>query len=285
MIPPSRNADDETRIDKLPISAKFMRSGLRVTNHAGAVCQKEILVDEAAAKLEILRGKGVRITWTHIFVRAAALALTRHPEVNKLTGRSKTMYSSRVDIAVSIDSEAAVTPVLIVRDAANSSVYEIAARLSCTEEQKKEADDMWRLVNKFGWLLPTSFLREFVIRHVSPGRPESRREMGGTFQLTSLPEVDVLTPLLFNTTAAFGIGGVRQRPWVDENGQLRSGLSVIVSCPFDHAVINGRQAARFLETFAAILSEGSFMPEKLIDGAEFGILQENARRQFLSRKR
>jgi pyruvate dehydrogenase E2 component (dihydrolipoamide acetyltransferase) len=51
------------------------------------------------------------------------------------------------------------------------------------------------------------------------------------------------------------------RPWV-ENGELKVKPTVHFSLTFDHRVVDGADAARFLETFVGLLRDLSWLQQK-----------------------
>ena len=66
-------------------------------------------------------------------------------------------------------------------------------------------------------------------------------------------------PMLFNTSAALGIGRVRDRV-IAVNGVPAVRPMVTLTCCLDHAVWNGMAAARFLTELRDILQSGDFAP-------------------------
>jgi pyruvate dehydrogenase E2 component (dihydrolipoamide acetyltransferase) len=72
---------------------------------------------------------------------------------------------------------------------------------------------------------------------------------GGTFTLTNLGgyEVDAFTPIINPPeTAILGIGRIAERPFV-VNHQLTARHTMTLSLAFDHRLVDGAPAARFLQ--------------------------------------
>ncbi len=73
---------------------------------------------------------------------------------------------------------------------------------------------------------------------------------GGTFTLTNLGryEIDAFTPVInLPETAILGIGRIAERPFVVDH-QLTVQHTVTLSLAFDHRLVDGAPAARFLQT-------------------------------------
>jgi len=82
---------------------------------------------------------------------------------------------------------------------------------------------------------------------------------GGTFTITNLGMygVDVFTPIINPPeTAILGVGRVAERPTVSK-GEIVAKPIMKLSLSFDHRVVDGAPAARFLQTMKAILEEAS----------------------------
>jgi hypothetical protein len=62
---------------------------------------------------------GLRVTYTHVIVRAVALALARHPEVHVLVAGARRMRPETVDIALSVAAETTYAHVTVDAPAAN----------------------------------------------------------------------------------------------------------------------------------------------------------------------
>ena len=90
---------------------------------------------------------------------------------------------------------------------------------------------------------------------------------GGTFTLTSLGFLDVeaFTPILNPPESGIlGIGKIIDKPIV-ENGIIRVGKKMMLSFTFDHRIIDGADAARFLKQVKSYLEEPYLLSEKEIN--------------------
>jgi pyruvate dehydrogenase E2 component (dihydrolipoamide acetyltransferase) len=73
---------------------------------------------------------------------------------------------------------------------------------------------------------------------------------GGTFTITNLGMygVETFTPIInLPEYAILGVGAIRPRPVVTGDGQVVAWDTVTLSLTFDHRVVDGAPAARFLQ--------------------------------------
>jgi pyruvate dehydrogenase E2 component (dihydrolipoamide acetyltransferase) len=167
---------------------------------------------------------GKKITLNAFFVTAAARALSEFPGVNSQLTDNGIIQYGEINIGLAIDTERGlVVPVL--KDAGKMSLIGIDAGLSDLVERT--------LANK---ALPEDF-------------------SGGTFTITNLGAygVDSFTPIINPPEASIlGIGRITPRP-VAVNGMLGVREMVTLSLSFDHRLIDGAPAARFLQRICQLI--------------------------------
>jgi len=170
------------------------------------------------------RRAGVRISYTDILVKAVAKALEEHPILNSVLDGENIRMIHDINIGVAVASESGLI-VPVVRNANKKSLDEIAL-------------NMKELVKKAG-----------------EGRLSIEEATGGTFTITNMGMfgVDTFTPIINPPESAIlGIGRVIKKPVaMDEKVAVRSMMAL--SLVFDHRVMDGAQAAKFLETLRNIL--------------------------------
>ncbi len=247
----------ENKVTRLDNAELWLRDGLQECGQAGGFEALDADATAGTAILKRFKAEGAPITWTHIFVRAAAMVLARNPELHQLVAGNSRVSPSTIDICLSVAGDASITPVLIIEDAAEKDLRAIAAEVvRRTPEAMEENRKMLRALRRFGWIVPFSSLRRALIGGLLR-QPWYRRKASGTFQVTCLPQVDLCAPLLFNTAAALGVGRVRDQV-VAVNGQAVVRPTVTLFCCVDHTVWNGMAAARFLNALRGIVESGEF---------------------------
>lgn len=184
----------------------------------------ENLVDfrEHLSKLE------VKVSINDCIVKAAALALKDHPQVNtgfNSVNQTIINYPS-IDISVAVSLEAGlITP--IVPQADLKSISEISTDIRALVKKAKE-----------GKLAPAEF-------------------QGGSFTVSNLGMygVSTFTAILNPPQAAIlAVGGILDQPVV-KNGVVKAGKVMHLTLSADHRVIDGVLAAQFLVTLKKYLEQ------------------------------
>ena len=177
---------------------------------------------------------GTKLNFLPFFFLATAEALRSHPKLNASIEGEMINYHPTENISFAVDTERGLlTPV--IRDAATLNLAQIAAQIadlaSRTRENKLRPDEM----------------------------------MGGTFTLTNTGSRGALfdTPVVFlPQVAILGTGIVQKRPVVitaadgQESIAIRS--MVYLALSYDHRLIDGADASRFLVDVKARLESANF---------------------------
>ena len=189
-----------------------------------------------ARKDEFLAREGAKLTYLPFFAKAAIDALKQHPSLNATidTEAGEVTYFDREHVAFAVDTEKGLlTPV--VKDAGDLSVAGLA---------KKIADVAGRTrTNKIG--------------------PDELS--GGTFTITNLGSFGALfdTPIINKPQVAIlGPGAVVKRPVVIDDPNLGETIAVrymvYLALTYDHQLVDGADAGRFLREVKQRLEAGQF---------------------------
>lgn len=158
-----------------------------------------------------------RPTFTDFLVLIVARQLKRHPHLNAITDGERIGLSEEVHVAVAVDTERGlIAPVL--RDADKKGLLQLA---------RERAE----------------LVRRALDEAITP-----QELSGGTFTITNLGSlgVDAFTPIINPPQVAIlGVGRICPAPAVHE-GQLCIRQLMHLSLTFDHRVVDGAPAARFL---------------------------------------
>ena len=168
---------------------------------------------------EIENATGNKLTFTAILVRAVAKSLRKHPVVNsRLDGdHIKIFKSINVGVAVALES-GLIVPVL--HDADKKTLGEITAHLARVTEKARNGS--------------------LTLDEVS----------GGTFTITNLGMFGVHTfiPIINPPESAILAAGLIEDKPVAVNGQIAIRPRMNLTLVFDHRVLDGAGAAKFLRT-------------------------------------
>jgi len=189
-----------------------------------------------AAKADFLAREGVKLTYLPFFAKAAIDALKQHPSLNATidTEKGEITYHDREHVAFAVDTEKGLlTPV--VKDAGDLSIAGLAKKIADVAERTR--------TNKIG--------------------PDDLS--GGTFTITNLGSFGALfdTPIINQPQVAIlGPGAVVKRPVVIDDPNLGETIAVrhmvYLSLTYDHRLVDGADAGRFLREVKQRLESGQF---------------------------
>jgi pyruvate dehydrogenase E2 component (dihydrolipoamide acetyltransferase) len=171
-----------------------------------------------SAREQMLAETGVKIAYDAFIVKGVARALAEHPALNARLGPAGIELLAEINVGVAIDTERGLL-VPVVRDAPQLSLRAVQAQLQDLAERARA-----------GRSLPDDLA-------------------GGTFTITNLGmyEIDAFTPIINPPECAIlGVGRIVARP-VGVNGQVVLRDMLALSLSFDHRLVDGAPAARFLQ--------------------------------------
>lgn len=176
---------------------------------------------------------GLKLSFLPFFALAAAEALTAYPIINATIEGDSIVYPAQENISIAVDTERGLlTPV--IRDAAKLDLAGFAAQIADLAERTRD--------NKL--------------------KPDELA--GGTFTLTNTGSRGALfdTPIVFlPQSAILGTGIVTKKPVVvsDAGGDAIAIRSMVyLALSYDHRIVDGADAARFLVAVKDRLEGGDF---------------------------
>lgn len=168
----------------------------------------------------------VKVSFNDLVIKAAAVALKKHPAVNASWLGDKIRYNEHVNIGVAVAvDEGLLVPV--VRFADGKSLSHISAEVKDYAQKAKS-------------------------KKLQPADWE-----GSTFTISNLGMfgIDQFTAIINSPDACIlAIGGIQQVPVV-KNGAVVPGNVMKISLSCDHRVVDGATGAAFLQTLKALLEE------------------------------
>ncbi len=235
--PSSQAPQTISRIPQPAIMKKTKLAGVRkvvaerLSFSARTVVPVTITVEADATKLMAMKEKQSHVGFTAFGVKAVAKALGDHHDVNStIEGDEVTTYSD-VNVAVAIHTEQGlVAPV--VRNADKLSLREVSSTI---EELAKKASE-----------------NRLTIENLT----------GGTFTVTNLGGFDIesFAPVINPPQCAIlGLGRIAYKPFAN-GSQVSARPSTLLTLVFDHRIIDGVPATKFLRDVKRNLEE----PEGLL---------------------
>jgi pyruvate dehydrogenase E2 component (dihydrolipoamide acetyltransferase) len=191
------------------------------------------------AKRDFETREGVKLSFLPFFAKAAVEALKAHPAVNSSIDleAGTVTYHDAENLGIAVDTERGLL-VPVVRDAGDLSIGGLARKIADVAERTR--------TNK-----------------VTPDELG-----GGTFTLTNTGSRGALfdTPIINQPQVAIlGVGTVVKRPVVVQDPDLGEVIAVrsmvYLALTYDHRIVDGADAARFLGTVKQRLEAGQFHGE------------------------
>ncbi|EHR49722.1 2-oxoglutarate dehydrogenase, E2 component, dihydrolipoamide succinyltransferase [Saccharomonospora marina XMU15] len=191
------------------------------------------------AKAAFREREGVNLTFLPFFAKATVEALKQHPNVNASYNEEtkEITYHGAVHLGVAVDTERGLLSV-VIHDAGELSLAGLAHRIADLAQRARS--------NK-----------------VTPDELT-----GGTFTITNIGSNGALfdTPIIVQPQSGMlGTGAVVKRPVVltDDDGNDTIAIRSMAYLPltYDHRLIDGADAGRFVTTIKQRLEEGNFEEE------------------------
>jgi pyruvate dehydrogenase E2 component (dihydrolipoamide acetyltransferase) len=216
------------------------------THHDRAVVTS--LVEAREAMQPRAEERGVSLTYVPFVLKAVVAGLREYPVLNTSLDEEaeEVVYKHYYDVGVATATEAGLM-VPVVRDVDEQDILDLAAQVNDLVEKARD-------------------------------RSIAREEMqGGTFTITNFGAIggEYATPIInYPETAILGLGSIEQRPVVVDGGTTSSSRgasgataggevearhTLPLSLSIDHRVIDGADAARFVNTVIEYLENPSLL--------------------------
>ena len=239
------------RIERLTPGEQILRDIYGVIGGSGGFTSVDIDMTYAQSLIQAVRSQGVHATYTHVIIRATALALANHPEIHKLSVGAWRVHPNTVDVNLAVATGRIHPAGMQIKNAAHKSVREIATEvIGQTPIVRAQADQEFQRFQRIGRWIPIAPLQRLIIRYVQD-RLAFRRACG-VVSISCVPHVDLFVPFGSLSTAALGVGQVRERLTIYE-GQECIRPMVTIACCFDHKVWHGLDPAILLTSMRSLL--------------------------------
>jgi pyruvate dehydrogenase E2 component (dihydrolipoamide acetyltransferase) len=217
--------------------AKRMVESLQVSAQLTTVVEVDVTKIarlRGKAKGEFERREGTKLSFLPFFALASVEALKAHPTVNASVEGDQVTYHGSENLGVAVDTERGLL-VPVIKDAGDLNIAGLARKIADLAERTR-------------------------------GNKITPDELGGgTFTLTNTGSRGALfdTPIINQPNVAIlGTGAVVKRPIVVSDGEGGETIAirsmVYLALSYDHRIVDGADAARFLTTMKSRLEEGNF---------------------------
>jgi 2-oxoglutarate dehydrogenase E2 component (dihydrolipoamide succinyltransferase) len=222
------------------VIAKRMVESLQTSAQLTTVVEADVtsiarLRDRAKAAFEAR--EGVKLTFLPFLAQATVEALKAHPKLNAVIDGDQVTYHDAEHLGIAVDTERGLM-VPVIHRAGDLNIGGLARKIAELASRTRSG-------------------------HVGPDELS-----GGTFTLTNTGSRGALfdTPIINQPQVAIlGVGAVVKRPVVVEDPSLGEVIAVrsmvYLALTYDHRLVDGADAARFLTAVRGRLEEGSFEAE------------------------
>ena len=191
----------------------------------------------AKYKAQFEQVHGTRLTFLPFFVKAATEALAAHPKLNATINGNQVEYFDHENVGIAVDAPKGLM-VPVIKNAGDMSIAQIAESINT------------------------------LAADVRNGTVGPDQLTGSTFTVTNTGSGGALfdTPVLnMPETGIMGVGAIVKRPVVVKDGDGGEAVAirsmVYLSITYDHRLVDGADASRFLTSVKNRLEEGNFLPD------------------------
>jgi pyruvate dehydrogenase E2 component (dihydrolipoamide acetyltransferase) len=240
VVPSSLRGTTQRMSRPRQVIAQRMVESLRISAQLTTVVEADVtaiarLRDRAKGDFEAR--EGVKLTFLPFFALAAVEALKVHPKLNAVIDGDQVTYHDTEHLGVAVDTERGLM-VPVIHNAGDLNIGGLARKIGDLAQRTRSG-------------------------HVGPDELA-----GGTFTLTNTGSRGALfdTPIINQPQVAIlGTGTVVKRPVVVTDPALGEVITVrsmvYLALTYDHRLVDGADAARFLTTVRNRLEEGAFETE------------------------
>jgi pyruvate/2-oxoglutarate dehydrogenase complex dihydrolipoamide acyltransferase (E2) component len=147
---------------------------------------------------------------------------------------------------------------MIVRGANHKTIAEISEEIKAEKEKDVTGAEVFRSINLF--LAIPSFMRQLVFRSLDKS-PRLMKKKAGTIMVTSANMIGNVAgwgiPVATHTLN-ITIGGIVDRI-IEQNNQFEKRQHLCLTLSFDHDIVDGAPAARFIRNIKKIIESGEII--------------------------
>ena len=212
-------------IDRVPLHGIKKAVASKMSESIFTAAQLTNMHEADVTDLAVLREKeksayekeGIKLTFMPYIVKAAAMCLQEHPYLNASLEGEDIVLKKYYNVGIAVDTEDGLF-VPVVKGAQAKDIKTIAKEI-----EKLANDSKTRKVNMMDL-------------------------KGGSFTVSNLGSVGVefFTPIInYPESAILGVGRIMEKP-VARNGKIEIRKILPLSLTYDHRIVDGAQAARFM---------------------------------------
>jgi pyruvate dehydrogenase E2 component (dihydrolipoamide acetyltransferase) len=217
-------------LQTIPVSGVRAVIAERMASSHGQTAPVTLTTEADATALVELRRQlaqdGLDVSYNDLLLYILARALREHPQVNASWDGNSIKVWQRVDIGLAVDTDRGLL-VPVVRDVDRKGLQQIAQETKTLAERART------------------------------GQCTPEELHGGTFTITNLGMfgIDAFTPIInLPECAILGVGRIKMQPVMTDDNTVVGRQMVWLSLTFDHRLVDGGPAARFLQRVAQLVA-------------------------------
>ena len=231
-VPPGSGPEERVKVRGLrrKISEAMVRSARTIPHFAyvDEVDMTELVTLRKRVNQSLLARGEAKVSYLPFIMKACWIAFADHPEVNALYDNTtdEVVYKKYFNCGLATDTPQGLY-VSVIRDVPNKSIAQLGADITD------------------------------VVNRVRAGKATREDLSDGTFTITSIGNIGGLfaTPIInYPEVAILGVNKIVERPVV-RNGEVVVRHMTHLSPSFDHRVVDGANAARFMNTVVGFLQD------------------------------
>jgi pyruvate/2-oxoglutarate dehydrogenase complex dihydrolipoamide acyltransferase (E2) component len=206
---------------------------------------------------------GERLSLTAYITSCLAQTVAEYPNLNSFRKGKKLVILDDVTISVLVEREIhgeIVPENLGIRDAQTKTPWQIHKEIRAAQAH---GEDALGGLSGITWLrfIPAFLFRTFI--RIASGNIQMMKRYGA-IGVTAVgmfgPRNQALwaIPLVGGATVGVAVGGIVERPRVN-NGQLETREHLCLTISFNHDIVDGAPAARFVKRFSELLMSGELL--------------------------
>ncbi|MGH3645666.1 MAG: 2-oxo acid dehydrogenase subunit E2 [Micromonosporaceae bacterium] len=209
-----------------------------------------------------LRRQGLKVTYTHVVMRAVALALARHPELNRLILGKQVVRPGTIDLSMSVGTglSMAAEPTAVVQCADQLDLVDTYHEVSRkAAEVRAHAEEGLAQTRRLTRIIPFGWLRRWLIKRMKR-RMSMIRERLGVFHVTSSPQMQLGVPFVFAGIGLIGICRVELGVMVRDAQPVVRPITRLCMVG-DHRLWKAVEASTMINEVTKILETGELASE------------------------
>jgi pyruvate dehydrogenase E2 component (dihydrolipoamide acetyltransferase) len=230
---PDANPNPPSRFEVVPVTPLRQVIAERMLTSLRSTAPVTLTTSADATNLVSLRNQFKAVAsgadevvpgYTDFLVKLAASALERHPTLNSQWAGGQLVVPRSIHIGIAVDTDAGLL-VPVIRDAARLTLRQVAMSSRDLAERARR------------------------------GQLRAEEMQGGTFTVTNLGAfgVEAFTPIInYPQCSILGVGRIQRQP-LAVGDRIVACDRVTLSLTFDHRIVDGGPAARFLQTLCRLV--------------------------------